>query len=237
MSKIVYTEPTYKFKYRDHVDLQNYCFDNQRSGNSRNSIPEEIHLTVNLPLLKDSSMLDADVVESGWFFELKSNGGKAKYELHLKLPFQVWSDRTKATFDKDTRKLTVMMKCVQKVQKLEAKRRISDDEVLEESFHSMIITDEEIADSSGSGLLDGNNQRNKKPLIEVISESDSGVEDKEGDDHLFNCDVLDPHQEQIKTDTELDHDVAEGRTVNAKVDHCKKRQCSAPESSEVMQDL
>jgi len=78
---------------------------------SAKAIPDEIILTVDLPLLNDSSTLDADVLDDGWNFELKSSI-KALYELKLKLPFKVQCDSAKAKFEKEKRKLHVTMKTV-----------------------------------------------------------------------------------------------------------------------------
>lgn len=105
-----WTEPRYSIKYRSHVDMQDYSIDNRKVGKTH---PDELILIVDLPLLRDSSTLEADVVEDGYYFELKSEL-RARYKLKLKLPYQVHSDSAKATFDKDKRKLTVSMKTVQK---------------------------------------------------------------------------------------------------------------------------
>lgn len=105
-----WTEPRYSIKYRSHVDMQDYSIDNRKVGKTH---PDELILIVDLPLLRDSSTLDADVVEGGYYFELMSEL-RARYKLKLKLPYQVQSDSAKATFDKDKRKLTVSLKTVQK---------------------------------------------------------------------------------------------------------------------------
>lgn len=106
-----WTEPRYFIKYRSHVDMQDYTLDNRKTGKT---VPDELLLTIDLPLLRDSSALDADVVSGGYFFELKSEY-RARYKLQLKLPYQVHSDSAKATFDTDKRKLTVTMKTVQTI--------------------------------------------------------------------------------------------------------------------------
>jgi len=105
-----WTEPRYSIKYRSHIDMQDYSLDNRKTGKT---IPDELILTIDLPLLRDSSTLDADVVDGGLFFELKSEL-RARYKLKLKLPYQVHGDSAKATFDKDKRKLSVTLKVVQK---------------------------------------------------------------------------------------------------------------------------
>lgn len=107
-----WTKPRHSIKYRSHIDMQDYTLDdnNRKFGNS---IPHEMLLTIDLPLLRDSSTLDADVTEGGAFFELKSEQ-HARYKLKLKLPYLVNADSAKATFDKDKRKLTVTMKIVQR---------------------------------------------------------------------------------------------------------------------------
>ncbi|CAL8111471.1 unnamed protein product [Orchesella dallaii] len=105
-----WTEPRYSIKYRSHVDMQDYSLDNRKIGKT---IPDELTLTIDLPLLRDSSTLDADVVDGGLFFELKSEL-RARYKLKLKLPYQVHGDSAKATFDKDKRKLSVTLRVVQR---------------------------------------------------------------------------------------------------------------------------
>lgn len=105
-----WTEPRYSIKYRSHVDMQDYSLDNRKIGKTQ---PDELILIVDLPLLRDSATLDADVVEGGMYFELKSEL-RARYKLKLRLPYQVHQESAKATFDKDKRKLTVSMKTVQR---------------------------------------------------------------------------------------------------------------------------
>lgn len=112
-TKIEWTEPHYTLKYRNHINIQDFCLDTQRDGKNVKSIPEEIILTIDLPLLRDSSNLEADVQEDGWHFELKHEN-KIFYKLKLKLPFEVHCIGSKATFDKDKRKLEVTMRTVQK---------------------------------------------------------------------------------------------------------------------------
>jgi hypothetical protein len=128
------TVPRYSLRYRSHVDMQDYCLDNQKSGAASKPIPDEIILTIDLPLLSDSSSLEADVLEDGWTFELQSKR-KALYELKLKLPFKVLPESSKAKFEKDKRKLHVTMKTVQlKRETVHLSRSSSDEsEVFEEN--------------------------------------------------------------------------------------------------------
>jgi hypothetical protein len=93
--------------------MQDYTIDGQRDGRNSKPIPDEIILTVDLPLLRNSSTLNADVIEDGWEFELISDK-TAQYKLKLKLPFQVHQDASKAVFDKDKRKLCITMKTIKK---------------------------------------------------------------------------------------------------------------------------
>lgn len=108
-----HTVPIYSLKYRSYVDMQDYTIDGQRDGRNSKPIPDEIILTVDLPLLRNSSTLNADVIEDGWEFELISDK-TAQYKLKLKLPFQVHQDASKAVFDKDKRKLCITMKTIKK---------------------------------------------------------------------------------------------------------------------------
>ncbi|ODM98677.1 Protein kintoun [Orchesella cincta] len=123
-----WTEPRYSIKYRSHIDMQDYSLDNRKVGKT---IPDELILTIDLPLLRDSSTLDADVVDGGLFFELKSEL-RARYKLKLKLPYQVHGDSAKATFDKDKRKLSVTLRVVHK--KSEKPKVLPSSEVKEGSY-------------------------------------------------------------------------------------------------------
>jgi len=136
------TVPNYSLKYRSHVDLQDYCLDNQKFGSASKPIPEEIILTIDLPLLSDSSTLEADVLEDGWTFELQSTA-KALYELNLKLPFKVHPESSKAKFETDKRKLHVTMKTVSEKKEFALCRSSSDES---DVFEELEASSEETSD-------------------------------------------------------------------------------------------
>ena len=131
-------------KFRSHVDMQDFCLDNQRDGRSSKPIPDEIILTIDLPMMRDSMGLDADVVEDGWYFELKSEK-QASYRLKLKLPFQVDDEKSKASFDKDKRKLMITMKTI-------PKRRESVKFVPDEPDHEVFFESKGLSSDSSLDL-------------------------------------------------------------------------------------
>ncbi|XP_021945684.1 protein kintoun isoform X2 [Folsomia candida] len=167
-----WTVPRYSYKYRSHVDLQDCAQDNQRSGKSSKPIPDEIIITIDLPLLSDSSTLDADVLDDGWNFELKSTR-KANYELKLRLPFQVFPESAKAKFEKDKRKLHVTMKTVQIQKPLEAiMRQLSDDIDVFES------------DGASEDFHEGHTRRLVEEIKAKVSEADVGYESTESNENI-----------------------------------------------------
>lgn len=102
--KSCYTTPKFVIKHRSHVDIQE-CVDDKTSGLLR-TIPRELIVEINLPLLKSSSDMTLDVTEK----TVQVTSEKpSKYKLNLTLPYRVNQDNGSAKFDKDLKKLIITL--------------------------------------------------------------------------------------------------------------------------------
>lgn len=99
-----YTTPNYVIKHRTHVDIQECTEDKNSKLNA--TVPKELIVEINLPLLKSSSDMDLDVTEKT--IQLV-NEKPAKYKLNLTLPYQVNEANGTAKFDKDLKKLVITL--------------------------------------------------------------------------------------------------------------------------------
>lgn len=102
--KSAYTIPTYTIKHRSHVDIQDFVDDKHARLNT--SIPKELVIEVNLPLLKSSSDITLDVTEKT--VQLSSEK-PSKYKLNLTLSYRVNQDNGNAKFDKELKKLIITL--------------------------------------------------------------------------------------------------------------------------------
>ncbi|EFA10532.1 protein kintoun [Tribolium castaneum] len=99
-----YTTPKYVIKHRSHVDVQDCVEDKFARLNL--TIPRELIVEINLPLLKASSDITLDVTEKT--VQLTSEK-PSKYKLNLTLPYRVNQDSGSAKFDKDLKKLIITL--------------------------------------------------------------------------------------------------------------------------------
>ncbi|CAG9761113.1 unnamed protein product [Ceutorhynchus assimilis] len=100
----VYTKPKYIIKHRSYVDMTD--FTEHKNAKMNASIPKELIVEIDLPLLKSSANMDLDVTEKN--VQLVSEE-PAKYKLNLTLPHRVNDVSGSAKFDKDLRKLIISL--------------------------------------------------------------------------------------------------------------------------------
>lgn len=99
-----YTTPKFLIKHRSDVDIQDYTYDAASKINA--TVPKELIVEINLPLLKSASDIDLDVSEK----TVKITSEKpAKYKLDITLPYPVNEERGNAKFDVDYRKLVITL--------------------------------------------------------------------------------------------------------------------------------
>lgn len=99
-----YTAPKYIIKYRSPVDIQEFV--GHKNAKLNTTIPKEIVVEINLPLLKSSSDIKLDVTEKT--VQLISEN-PVKYKLHLSLPYSVNESSGNAKFEKDSKKLVITL--------------------------------------------------------------------------------------------------------------------------------
>jgi len=99
-----YTTPKYVMKHRHPIDIQD--FTNDRDAKMNSTIPKELVIEVELPLLKSSADIILDVTQKA--ISLVSEK-PAKYKLDLLLPYMVDEEAGNAKFDQSLRKLVITL--------------------------------------------------------------------------------------------------------------------------------
>lgn len=121
-----YTVPKYTLVHRKHIEYDELT--NELDAKVNATVPHELVLSVELPLLRncDDAMLD---VTSEAVFVCSER--PAKYRLHVPLPYAVCENRGKAQFDRKLRRLVVTLPVARKTITLE---QICDVAAVEESL-------------------------------------------------------------------------------------------------------
>ncbi|XP_046673561.1 LOW QUALITY PROTEIN: protein kintoun-like [Homalodisca vitripennis] len=96
--------PKYSIKYRNNIDMQDYT--NDLMSKMSITVPNELVVVIDLPLLKHASDASVDVSEK--LITLVSEN-PAKYKLKLKLPYRVDSSKGNAKFDISKKVLTICL--------------------------------------------------------------------------------------------------------------------------------
>ena len=99
-----YTTPKYVMKHRWPIDIQD--FTNDRDAKMNSTVPKELVIEVELPLLKSSADIILDVTQKS--ISLVSEK-PAKYKLDLLLPYTVDEEAGNAKFDQNLRKLVITL--------------------------------------------------------------------------------------------------------------------------------
>ncbi|XP_069672843.1 protein kintoun [Periplaneta americana] len=99
-----YTTPVYVIKHRKPIDMQDFTNDKDAKMNA--TIPKELVIEVQLPLLNTSADMDLDVTHKS--ISLTSEK-PAKYKLHLTLPYSVNEEAGTAKFIQNLRMLVITL--------------------------------------------------------------------------------------------------------------------------------
>lgn len=102
-----YATPKYKIVQRKDVEMHEMT--NERDAKMNLTVPKELVLTVDLPLLKTAESVDLDVTRK--CVELKSDK-PAKYKLTVNLPYPVVEGSGQAKFDSVKRQLVITLPVV-----------------------------------------------------------------------------------------------------------------------------
>ncbi|XP_054268995.1 protein kintoun-like [Macrosteles quadrilineatus] len=108
-----YTIPKYSIKHRNRIDMQHYT--NDPLTKMSMTIPDELIVEIDLPLLKNCSDSSIDVTEKTLILQSES---PAKYKLQLNLPYEVDSNKGNAKFDTVKRVLIVTLPVIKTKAKL-----------------------------------------------------------------------------------------------------------------------
>lgn len=104
MESTKYTTPKYTLKHRNNLNMQDYT--NDPMAKLSITIPTELVIVIDLPLLKHATDVSIDVSEQS--FSLISEN-PAKYKLMLNTPYKVDSSKGNAKFDTVKKTLTVTL--------------------------------------------------------------------------------------------------------------------------------
>lgn len=143
-----YTTPKHVIKHRRGVDLSEMTYEIDAKLNV--TIPKELVVEIELPLLKSTSNCSLDVTERRLYLVSES---PAKYKLCLDLPFPVNDKEGSAKFDQDSRRLTIVLPvCPEK------ERRLKD------LYREDSGVESDVKDESGCISPD----HSESPLIQVL---------------------------------------------------------------------
>lgn len=106
-----YATPKYVIKHRRNVDFQEMTYELDAKMNL--TVPKELDVIVDLPLLKTTRDVTLDVTEKQIYLISER---PAKYQLKVDLPFCVDEKNGSAKFDVDTKKLTISLPVMRKKQ-------------------------------------------------------------------------------------------------------------------------
>ncbi|XP_037953295.1 protein kintoun [Teleopsis dalmanni] len=153
-----FTTPKYVIKHRRDVDLTE--FTDELDAKLNVTIPRELIIEIELPLLNSTADCELDVSENLLYLLSKRPG--AKYYLNLDLPYTVRDKDGVARFDVDTRKLCVTLPVVQQSVK---KQR---------DMHDMLIHLNREDSGVESDIRDESNSNRESP-VEELSEKFPGL--------------------------------------------------------------
>lgn len=142
----MYCTPKHMITHRNSFDMQH--FTNDPMSKMSATVPNELVVVIDLPLLKRSTDASLDVSEKSLSLISES---PAKYKLELNLPYIVDSNNGNAKFDTDKKTLTVTLPVVQSESRNVKKIDINKDD---SGIESDNINNERSRISSGSSSDD-----------------------------------------------------------------------------------
>lgn len=114
-----YTIPKYNIIQRYDVDIQECVEDRNSKINS--TIPKDLIITIDLPLLRTTEDVNLDVTTKELFLISEK---PSKYKLKIKLPYSVDENLGKAKFDKIKKKLEIILPVKREIPKFYRKNLI-----------------------------------------------------------------------------------------------------------------
>ncbi|KAJ6641563.1 Protein kintoun [Pseudolycoriella hygida] len=148
--KVEYTTPTYNIVHRRNVELHEMT--NELDAKINLTVPSELVVTIDLPLLNSTNEVTLDVTERQIYLISEK---PAKYKLQVDLPYDVSERDGNAKFDKSTRKLTITLPVIRKEEVFKMPDLCRDDSGVESDHVSpkdgnSIGSDEDLSYGNGS---------------------------------------------------------------------------------------
>lgn len=104
-----YATPTYQVTHRRNVEFHEMT--NELDAKMNVTVPTDLVVTIDLPLLKSTNEVTLDVTERRIYLISEK---PAKYKLQIDLPYDVSERDGNAKFDKNSRKLTITLPVIRK---------------------------------------------------------------------------------------------------------------------------
>lgn len=104
-----YATPSYQVTHRRSVEFHEMT--DELDAKMNMTVPNELVITVNLPLLNSTNQVTLDVTERKVYLISEK---PAKYKLQIDLPYDVSERDGNAKFDKNSRKLTITLPVIRK---------------------------------------------------------------------------------------------------------------------------
>uniref|UniRef100_A0A8C5QI11 Protein kintoun n=1 Tax=Leptobrachium leishanense TaxID=445787 RepID=A0A8C5QI11_9ANUR len=101
------TTPRYTIRHRSYIDFQDYTLSRYSAPSL---VPDELVITVDLPLLESASDANLDILSKELHLESKD----PTYKLHLTLPYAVNENGSKAQFNKAKRQLVISVPVIRR---------------------------------------------------------------------------------------------------------------------------
>lgn len=109
-----YTEPAHQLVHRKHVDYADMT--HELDAKAAATVPDELVLTVELPMLSNVGDVQLDVTADAVFV---CSERPARYRLRVRLPHRVCDERATARFCSDKRRLVVTLPVVKRAPTVE----------------------------------------------------------------------------------------------------------------------
>lgn len=162
-----YTTPSFSIKHRSTVDMEN--FTNDPMCKMTVTVPNELVIAIDLPLLKCSSDASLDITENTLTL---TSENPAKYKLFLKLPYCVDRNKGCAKFDISKKVLSVTLPVIK-----ERRNRLSDIDISRED--SGVESDNGNGRCNSTSSNEEDNSENVSVTKEVQILSRSGCHHRE----------------------------------------------------------
>ncbi|KAG4073838.1 hypothetical protein HA402_014043 [Bradysia odoriphaga] len=181
-----YATPSYQVTHRRNVEFHEMT--DELDAKMNVTVPNELVVTVDLPLLKSTNDVTLDVTERRVYLISEK---PAKYKLQIDLPYDVSERDGNAKFDKNSRKLTITLPVIRKKETFVIPDLCRDDSGVESDHVSpkdgnSIGSDEDLSGDNGNAEEAFNTDTDANSNVETFFDSNITYELP-----TFSCNTLD----------------------------------------------